>query len=98
MKKCIFFILFVIWNFSCTKDNTLKPHSFPENLPGKYIGALALDSKGGLWIETSEIDTTIKMPGYSSYLPIRAFLTRFHENSFEVFDDRFIGAEKREYN
>jgi Two component regulator propeller len=94
MKKYIFLILAVVSTLSCTKEDIMKSHTFPKDLPGKFIGAMALDSKGGLWIETSEIDTTIKLPMYSCSLPIRSYLTRFHENSFEVFDDRFIGAEK----
>lgn len=94
MKKCIFFVLLILSNLSCEKAEILKPHLFPENLPGKFIGDMALDSEGGLWFVTSEIDTTINLPPYSSSLPIRAYLTRFYKNSFEVFDDRFIGAQK----
>jgi hypothetical protein len=44
-------------------------------MPGKYMGDMALDSEGGLWLITSEIDTTIHLPAYSSYLPIRAYLS-----------------------
>jgi ligand-binding sensor domain-containing protein len=98
MKKCIFLVLLIISIFSCTKDEIPKSHLFPDNLPGKYIVNMALDSKGGLWFVTSEIDTTIKLPSYSSSLPIRAYLTRFHENSFEVFDDRFIGAQEMTFD
>jgi ligand-binding sensor domain-containing protein len=58
------------------------------------MGDMALDSEGGLWLITSEIDTTIHLPAYSSYLPIRAYLSRFYEDKYQVVDDRFRGALK----
>lgn len=94
MKNCFLFLLIFISILSCTKEDNPKLHLFPENLPGKYIGAIALDSKGGLWIITSEIDTTIKLPPYSSFMPMRNYLTRVYDNTYEVYDDRFVGAEK----
>jgi hypothetical protein len=94
MKKFIISSLLVISVLSCEKAEILKPGKISDDMPGKFIGDMALDSEGGLWLMTSETDTTIHLPPYSSYLPVRVYLSRFYENKYEIIDDRFKGALK----
>lgn len=70
------------------------PRLFRDSMPGSFFGNIALDSKGGLWLQTSEIDTSVHLPPYSSYLPVRSYLSRFYDNSYEIYDDRFKGAKE----
>lgn len=93
MKKFIFLTILIISILSCSKEENSKPHLFPDNLPGKFFGKIASDSQGNVWFETSEIDTTVHLPSYSSSIPIRTYLTKFHDNIYEVYDDKFIGAK-----
>jgi ligand-binding sensor domain-containing protein len=96
MKNYFYFTLIVISTtfYQCKKDEIQNNHFITDNLPGKYINAMALDSKGGLWFSTSEVDTSIHLPPFSEKIPIRYYLTRFYEATFEIIDDNFIGAEK----
>jgi ligand-binding sensor domain-containing protein len=94
MKKYVILVIFIVLNIACEKTEISRSGFISENLPGQFIGDMALDSEGGLWLMTSEIDTTIHLPMFSSSLPVRAYLTSYHDNIYEVIDDRFIGAEK----
>lgn len=84
----------IISNLSCSKEDQLLSPIFQDHMPGKFFGEIAFDSKGGMWLETSEIDTTVHLPAYSSSIPIRIYLSRFYNNSYEVYDNRFIGANE----
>jgi hypothetical protein len=92
MKRVVIFAVICFSALSCSKEN-LKEHFFADNLPGRNIGEIAIDSKGAVWIESSEIDSTVKLPDYSSSIPTRIFLTRFTDDTYEVCDDRFMGAK-----
>jgi sugar lactone lactonase YvrE len=92
MKKLFFLTMLIVSITSCSKEENLGPHLFPGKLPGKWGGKIASDSKGRLWFTTSEIDSTIKLPAYSSSIPIRIYLTKHYNDSYEVYDTKFIGA------
>jgi hypothetical protein len=94
MKKILFLVIVIILNLSCSKDENQLHRKSQDGLPGKYFGKIAFDSKGKLWLETSEIDTTVHLPSYSSSIPIRIYLSSFWDNSYEVYDDRFMGAKE----
>ena len=94
MNKIIFFSLLAISILSCSKKEFSPDHLISDKIPGKWFGKIACDSKGDQWFVTSEVDNTVQMPSYSSYLPIRTYLTRYSGNSYEVYDDRFMGAKE----
>ena len=98
--------IFLVSLFSCDKNSSsngekdsssngekdLNPPFSQQSMPGKYVGNITVDSKGGLWLQTNEIDTTDQMPPWSSYIPMRSYLSRFFDKSFEVYDNKFMGA------
>lgn len=92
MNRIYLLLLIILGTLSCSKEEFLTPYTSNDGMPGKFFGKIALDSKGGLWLQTSEIDTTVKVPSYSSYLPIRSYLSRLFNDSYEIYDDRFKGA------
>jgi ligand-binding sensor domain-containing protein len=96
MKKYIFLTALVISLISCesSKEDSLIIPLNADNLPGKFIDAMTIDSKGSLWFSTSEIDNSVTMPSFSSSLPVRHYLTKYYENAFSIFDDRFTGAKE----
>lgn len=102
MKKIIFFTIILISLFSCDafrdeNDNAsdkLTGKFISDNFPGKYLEAMTLDSKENLWLSTSEIDTSIHLPSFSSSLPIKHYLSRFSTDAFEILDNNFVGAKK----
>jgi len=95
MKKVsLIFVIFLslFSSQSCSKEENLGQHLFSGKLPGKFGGKIASDSNGSLWFTTSEIDTTVQMPAYSSSIPIRIYLTKHYNDSYEVYDNKFMGA------
>ncbi|MCP3928555.1 MAG: hypothetical protein GY705_05575 [Bacteroidetes bacterium] len=93
--KYILPITIILGAFSCEKDKMVPiPNFIMDEMPGKFIHALAMDHEGTLWLATSEIDSSAEIPIHSSYLPSKNYLVKYQKGLFEIMDDDFRGAEK----
>lgn len=70
---------------------------FLADMPGTFLQDMALDNNHSLYYVTGEVDTEewAKMPEWSSYMPIRYYLSRKTDETgnFEVLYDRFTGGK-----
>ncbi len=97
MKKyaiLLFLILTVFVACERTENTNKQTLETTNEMPGSWIRSIALDNEGFVWLGTGEIDITVEVPLYSSYLPTRQYLSKYGDNKFEIIDDRFIGAEE----
>lgn len=96
MKKYIFLSALIISICSCesSKDDSSIIPLNSENLPGDFIDAMTIDSKGAVWFSTSEIGDMTSMPLFSSSLPVTSYLTKFFEGSYSIYDENFTGAKQ----
>jgi len=96
LKFRIIFII-IIASISCEKENEPNKQSdLSAEMPGKHIQDMEIDYNNDFYFVTSEIDTSIDIPLFSSYLPSRFYLSKKISESeeFEILDNDFIKVDE----
>ncbi len=91
-----FLVVSMIIFIACEKEPVEEPPEISDSMPGKHIVDMAIDNNNEFFYITAEIDTRIDVPGYSSYMPIRLYLSKRSSETgdYEILDNDFIAANE----
>lgn len=89
-------VMTVVYLASCNKENLIDQLEISDNMPGKHIMEMALDNENEFFFVTSEIDTSVKVPLWSSFIPSKSYLSKRESETgkFEILDHNFIFADE----
>lgn len=98
MEKCKSLILLVTITclFSCEKENLIDQIVDFKDMPGQYIMEMEIDNNNIFYFATSERDTSVEVPNWASYIPLKAYLSKRETETgkFEILDDDFIFVDE----
>jgi ligand-binding sensor domain-containing protein len=99
MNTIKFLIIFtiIIASVSCEKVNIQNIQAdLSAEMPGKHIQDMEIDNNNNLYFVTSETDTSIDIPLWSSYIPSKFYLSRkiCESGEFIILDNDFIQADE----
>lgn len=94
--KSFIFLVTISLLISCNKENLLDQIVNFSNMPGKHINEMEIDNNNVFYYVTSERDTSVEVPPYSSSFPSKSYLSKreTETSDFEILDDDFIFVDE----
>lgn len=90
----VFSLMLMLLIFSsCESDISPEKMITSPEMPGKFIHEMALDNNGEFFFVTSEVDTSVEVPLWSSTIPFKNYFSnrKTETSEFEILDDDFMG-------
>jgi len=90
---CLFFLCIIL--FSCSKEPVPDQEDLQEDkisvkkhdtIPYEYFYSIDFDENNDLWMQTMIEDTSVHLPPYSSYLPMKSLLIKYDGEIYTVYD------------
>lgn len=94
--KAVILFVIIIGSVSCKNDVMPDQLTRSGEMPGKHIQDMEIDNKNEFYFVTSERDTSIDVPLWSSSIPTKSYLAKKTSESseFEIIDNNFIHADE----
>ena len=94
--KPLVLLILVLFLTSCKKEKLIDQFEISDTMPGKHIMEMGIDNNNEFFFVTSEIDTSIEVPLWASYIPSRSYLSKKESETsdFEMLDDKFIFVDE----
>lgn len=94
--KPLFLLILILFLTSCKKEKLIDQFKISDTMPGKHIMEMGIDNNNEFFFVTSEIDTSIEVPLWASYIPSKSYLSKRESETsdFEILDDKFIFVDE----
>ena len=96
MKQLYILSIFLLAVFSSCEKEEDNQLDILATMPGEHLHEMEIDANNNFFFVTSEIDNSIEIPDWVSYLPSRFYLSKkqSENGNFEILDNEFIGIEE----